>query len=87
MAKAKTATAVCDAPSSADRQKWEVDDALRTLTRAHEIVKDKALMADVKKAAVEKATEMSAIAGKMDSLAKMGLVSEKAREKAERKAR
>ena len=86
MAKAKTSTAVCDGPSS-DRQKWEVDDALRTLTRAHQIVKDKALMADVKKAAAEKATQMSAIAGKMDSLAKMGLVSEKAREKAEHKAR
>lgn len=69
-------------PSKAERHKWEVDDALRTLTRAYEIVKDKALMSDVKKMAAEKAKEMVDISGKMAGLAKMGLVSEKAQAKA-----
>lgn len=79
MAKGK-AVAATAAPKM-DR-KWEVDDALRTLTRAYEIIKDKSLMADVKKLASTKAEEMEDIAGKLSGLAKMGLVSDKARDKA-----
>lgn len=82
MAKKAASTAVPAEPSKAERHKWEVDDALRTLTRAYEIVKDKSLMADVKKAAAEKAKEMADISGKMAGLAKMGLVSAKAQAKA-----
>lgn len=79
MAKGK-AVAGTSAPKI-DR-KWEVDDALRTLTRAYEIIKDKSLMADVKTLASTKAEEMEDIAGKLSGLAKMGLVSDKARDKA-----
>lgn len=82
MAKAKSNSDVPSAPSTAERHKWDVEDALRTLTRAYEIVKDKGLMADVKKLASERAEEMEDIAGKMAGLAKMGLVSDGARAKA-----
>lgn len=66
-------------------RKYEIEDALRTLTRAYEIIKDKKLMADVKKLAETRAEELEDIADKMAGLAKMGLVSDKAREKAEAK--
>lgn len=41
---------------------WEVENALRTLTRAREIQKDKTLMAKVKKKAQQKMAEMGGIA-------------------------
>lgn len=45
----------------ADRD-WEVEDALRTLTRAQEIQANAELMAKVKKLAAKRSTEMDAIA-------------------------
>lgn len=71
-------------PTTTDRpdRKWEIEDALRTITRAREICEDPVLMKAVKKLAGEKAEEMEAVAGKLDGLAKMGLVSDKARAKA-----
>lgn len=77
MAKAKKETAV----GAASDREWEVRNALDTLTRAIEIIKDKGLMTRVKKLAGEKASEMSAIASKADGLMKMGLISDKARAK------
>jgi len=45
-----------------DREReWEVEDALRTLTRAKEIGKDKKLMADVRKMAAKKMSELKLI--------------------------
>ncbi len=66
---------------SPDDRKWKVQSALDTITRAHEIMEDTKLMADVKKLAAEKSEEMSAIAGKADKLMKMGIISEKQRAK------
>jgi len=73
MAKSKSAPTCCG-PSSADSRKYEIEDALRTLTRAEEVKADKTLMAGVEKLAKEKAREMNTIAG---SLAKKGLISDK----------
>lgn len=84
MAKIKTSDVPSASPVS-DR-KWETEDALRTLTRAYEIVKDPKLMGDVKKLAGERAKEMSDISGKLAGLSKMGLVSDKQRAKAMAKA-
>jgi hypothetical protein len=42
--------------------KYMVEDALRTLTRAKEIERDKALMAKVRKLARERLAEMKAVA-------------------------
>lgn len=77
MAKAKKAATDCG-PSETERHKWEVEDALRALTRAQEVIKDSKLMADVKKLARERMDEMSAITGKTAELVKKGLISEKA---------
>ena len=74
--------ALTEAP---DDRKWKVQSALDTLTRSYEIIKDKSLMADVKKLASTKAAEMSDIAGKADRLAKMGLISDKQRAKVGKK--
>ncbi len=63
------------------RREWEVEDALRTLQRAAEIIKDKKMMIAVKKCAVEKAGEMKEVAAQADSLAKMGRISPKAMSK------
>jgi hypothetical protein len=57
--------------------RWKVEDALRTLQRAGEIVHDKKLMADVKAMAKEKAGEMQTIAHQADQLARMGRISPK----------
>lgn len=43
--------------------KWMVEDALRTLTRAEEIKRDKKLMAKVRMLAKERLAEMKAVAG------------------------
>lgn len=65
------------ASDAADRRRWEVEAALRTLQRAGEIVHDKKLMAEVKKMANEKADEMRDVAAQAASLAKMGRISPK----------
>lgn len=80
MAKKKAASAGSPAVSgsdAADRRRWEVEDALRTLQRAGEIVHDKKLMAEVKAMANEKADEMRDVALQASSLAKMGRISPK----------
>lgn len=56
---------------------WQVEDALRTLQRAGEIVHDKKLMDKVKAMAAEKAVEMTAIAKQAGALAKAGRISPK----------
>lgn len=58
-------------------EQWRVEDALRTLQRAGEIVHDAKLMAKVKAMAGEKADEMKAIAKQADKLAKAGRISPK----------
>lgn len=82
MAKSKNAPAPVSAVSDRD---WEVEDALRTLTKAYDIVKDEKMMAKVKKLAGTKAKEMSDIAGNMSVLAKRGLISDKQAEKVKAK--
>lgn len=62
---------------AAERRKWEVEDALRTLRRAGEIVHDKKLMTEVKACAKDKIEEMEAIAHQAGVLAKMGKISPK----------
>jgi hypothetical protein len=77
MAKAKARTDVPSPASAASDDRWRVEDALRTLQRAGEIVHDKKLMASVKKMAAEKADEMQTVAKQADALAKMGRISPK----------
>ena len=64
-------------PSAAQQREWEVEDALRTLKRAGEIVRDKKLMAEVKACADEEIDEMKAIAKQAGKLAKAGRISPK----------
>jgi hypothetical protein len=66
-------------------RKYEVEDALRTLTRAYEVIKDKSLMSAVKKLAGERAEEMEEISDMLSGPMKMGLVSDKARDRAKAK--
>lgn len=67
---------VATAPKT-DRD-WEIDDAVRTLTRAQEIESDAKMMAKVKKRAAEQAAELQQVAGtKIDALYKRGLISDK----------
>lgn len=75
---AKRSTAEASGPSTEDRRKWEVEDALHVLRRAGEIVGDKKLMAEVKKLAGERAEEMTAVAHQAAMLAKSGRISPKA---------
>jgi len=42
-------------------RKWEVEDAMRVLTRAEQLKKDAKLMADVKRHADEQAAQMKKI--------------------------
>lgn len=62
---------------SAQRRRWEVEDALSTLRRAGEIVHDKKLMAAVKAMATERADDFKAIADQAGRLAKSGRISPK----------
>ena len=48
----------------ADEKRWKVEEAMRTLMRAEELKKDKALMSDVGKMAREQATKLSGLCGK-----------------------
>ena len=75
MAKASVPTVA--KTDAARERRWEVDDALSTMMRAGEIIKDKKLMAEVKVAAKEKAVEMTNVASRASALAKMGRISPK----------
>lgn len=75
MAKAKIKSLNAVSPVSDDR--WMVEDALSTLRRAGEIVRDKKLMDKVKAMASERADEMKAVAKQAGQLAKMGRISPK----------
>lgn len=79
MAKAKAASSYPETPKTdaAQRRHWEVEDALRTLRAAGEIVHDKKLMSEVKALAQDKIEEMEAIAHQAGVLAKMGKISPK----------
>jgi hypothetical protein len=56
---------------------WKVHDAMHTMLRAHEIVKDKKLMGAVKKHAKVHAHKMAAQASAAHELARRGLISDK----------
>lgn len=56
---------------------WEVRDAMHTMMRAGEIIKDKKLLAAVKKEATAHAKELQETATRAGQLAKMGLISPK----------
>jgi len=48
----------------ADEKRWRTEDAMRTLMRADDLKKDKALMRDVQKMAAEQAKKMNGLCGK-----------------------
>jgi ribosomal protein S20 len=76
MSKSKSSAA--SAPEDDPYSEWKVDDAVRTLTRAHEIEGDPKMMAKVKKRAAEQAAELTEVAGsKVAAMVKRGLISEK----------
>lgn len=56
---------------------WEVRDAMHTMLRAGEIIKDKKLLAAVKKEATSHAKELQETAARAGQLAKLGLISPK----------
>ena len=56
---------------------WEVREAMHTMLRAGEVIKDKKLLAEVKKHAASHAKEMQETANRAGRLAKMGLISDK----------
>jgi len=60
---------------------YRVADAAHTLMRAGEIIKDKKMLAAVRKHAKTKAEEHRELAERADHLAKMGRISPKAMEK------
>lgn len=60
---------------------YEMDDALRTLRHAGEIVANKAFVAALKKHADEKAAEHADFAKHMESMVKSGKISSEAAEK------
>lgn len=84
MAKAKIKSV--DAPASTAEispkkngfDHWEVRDAMHTMLRAGEIIKNKKLLAAVKKEANSHARELQETAQRAGQLAKMGLISPKA---------
>lgn len=65
-----------DMPES--REDWEAHDAMHTLMRAGEIVKNKGLLKRARKKAAEHASKMQEVADRAGRLAKMGHISEKA---------
>ena len=60
---------------------WEVRDAMHTMLRAGEIVRDKGLLKEVKKAAAQHAQESADVAKRAEILAKSGRISPKAMSK------
>lgn len=85
MAKAKYAGEPIVSTSEAKPKKgfdhWEVRDAMHTMLRAGEIIKDKKLLSAVKKEAMIHAKELQETATRAGQLAKMGLISPKAMSK------
>jgi hypothetical protein len=65
-------------PASKKYDDYEVRDAMHTMMRAGEIVKDKTLMGHVKKHAAEHAKKMHAVSQQAHHLAKSGRISDKA---------
>lgn len=63
------------------REDWEAHDAMHTLMRAGEIVKDKKLLGRVRKQAAEHAKKMHDVASRAGALARRGLISDKAMSK------
>lgn len=47
-----------------DERRWKTEDAMRTIMRAEELKKDKALMRDVGKMAKDQAAKLSGLCGK-----------------------
>jgi hypothetical protein len=66
-------------PSTASSSKddWEAHDAMHTLMRAGEIIKDKKLLSRARKKAAEHAAKMQDVADHAAALAKRGLISDK----------
>lgn len=60
------------------REDWEAHDAMHTLMRAGEIVRDKSLLKRARKKAAEHAEKMREVADRAGQLAKMGRISPKA---------
>jgi hypothetical protein len=56
---------IAGGPSKGQLHEWEVEDALRTLTRAKEIEKDARLMKAVRAMAAKKLTAMQAVTGQL----------------------
>jgi hypothetical protein len=73
----KETTAAPKAAQSKSLDEWEVRDAMHTMLRAAKIVKDKKLLAAVKKEATRHAEELSETAKQAGALAKMGKISPK----------
>jgi hypothetical protein len=65
---------------------WKVDDAMHTMMRAGEIVKDKKMIGLVRKKAAEHANKMAGVAKQASQLAKMGRISPKAMAKMGKKS-
>jgi hypothetical protein len=66
---------------------YEIQDAMHTMLRAGEIVKDKKLLGHVKKHAAEYAAKMSEVSQRAHQLAKTGRISEKAMKKLDKTTR
>jgi hypothetical protein len=78
MAKSKSKGEIAtSAPTPGHMDKWEVRDAMHTMLRAAKIVKDKKLLAAVKKEAMSHAKELEETAAQAGALAKMGRISPK----------
>lgn len=79
MAKAKSTGAMPVASGEDGKyDKWAVRDAMHTMMRAGELTKDTRMMGLVRKEAARYAKESQELADKAASLAKKGLISEKA---------
>ena len=79
MAKAKIKSVKASTPQPIGHayRKWEVHDAMRTMMRAAEIVRDKQLLSAVKKEAKSYAGEMREKADRAADFAKRGMISPK----------
>lgn len=78
MAKANSKSAGVPVATSDSDDHWRVRDAMRTMLRAGEIIKDKKLLTAVKKEALAHSKELQETATRAGQLAKMGLISPKA---------
>ena len=86
MAKAVAATPSEHKPAherSGGWDRWELDDAMRTIHRAVEIISNKKFLEAVRKHAEDKADEHREMAHKVGQLVKGGKISPKALEKME----